>query len=72
MATFNLEVSLDGAAFEDSSELSRILQILSYRVQTQVIDGEVTLNDAFSHTALNTIYDINGNAVGRFGIEEES
>lgn len=78
MATFNVEINLGNAAFEDSAEVARILRNLAGRVEVQVIiepeqeQGQVTNNGAQGLTAGTWIVrDSNGSTVGSAWIEED-
>ena len=62
MSKFKVEIDIDNAAFEDSSEVSRILRDLADRVEVQVVEGEVTVNRTADHVVLR---DVNGNTVGQ-------
>lgn len=65
MATLNIEINLDNAAFEDSEEVSRILRSLADRIEVQVIDGSLIANaEEF------TLMDFNGNWAGSARISE--
>lgn len=65
MASLNIEITLDNASFEDSSEVSRILRKLADRIEIQVIEGEVVANDTEFW-----LMDINGARVGSALVEE--
>lgn len=71
MSTFNVEIHIDGAAFEDSAEVSRILRDLADRVEVQVIEEQVTTNGASGLTEGSwSVRDINGNTVGSAWVEQ--
>lgn len=65
MATFNVEIDLGNAAFEDSGEVPRILRKLADRVEVQTIDGQTTHNGGDY-----PLMDINGARVGSAWIED--
>ena len=58
---FRLYITTDNAAFEDPSELPRILRKISMDIE----DGKDV-----SH--FQTILDVNGNDVGRYALKDES
>jgi hypothetical protein len=56
-----IKISLDNAAFEDPSELSRILNKLADRIGNAV--------DQTEETEIS-LFDVNGNRVGEYGVTE--
>lgn len=81
MATFNVEIDIDNAAFEDSAEVSRILRTLADKVEVQVIapDSSSWARDtdeggyslSFNNDGNWPLMDVNGNRVGSAWIEED-
>jgi hypothetical protein len=62
MTDFSLVIKLDGAAFEDTSELSSILRRLSRRVDELSVRELLALGSG-------SLRDVNGNTVGMFKID---
>jgi hypothetical protein len=71
MATLNIEINLDNAAFEDSSEVARILRNLADRVEIQVYDGLGGQRVVHSLGKGVLLRDSNGNRVGSAQVEED-
>lgn len=78
MATFNVEIALSGAAFEDSSEVARILRALADKVEVQVISGYSAEEESLVHNGSSGLTagswsakDVNGNSVASAWIEED-
>ena len=76
MAQFVVEIDLEGAAFEDSGEVSRMLRALADRVEVQVIEiGGITRTVHNAGSAVRgdedgwALHDINGQRVGDAWIE---
>mgnify|MGYP001560852723 CR=1 FL=1 len=54
-----IEISMDNAAFQDSTELPRILKDLAERLAQR---------ESFEDGDMDTVFDTNGNRVGTFKI----
>lgn len=67
MAKFTVEMQIDNAAFEESSEVSRILFALAEKVLVQNIEGEIAHNLG----PAVALRDVNGNTVGIAKVEED-
>ncbi len=61
MTTFQIHISTDNAAFEDDSEIPRILR----KIADDIDNGR-------DISMFQTILDANGNNVGRYGLEDNS
>lgn len=76
MPTFNVEIDLGNSAFEDSSEVARILRNLADRVEVQVqVEAREDGTDIVTvvHNGGDyPIRDINGARVGSAWIEDGS
>jgi hypothetical protein len=59
MTTLKIQINLDNAAFEDDGLINELHDILA-AIQFKIARGQT----------VNTIYDTNGNNVGRFEIVE--